>query len=146
MEKSKTSKCKRLEKLIATYLHMYKWDYYASRSILLSEKKNVKTLRNLLNLLHILSCALPICFSRNLLNLSNHCLLSSSSSSPFCYHLCLFLLLLCVPSFFERQLLQPLRLPLLGYFAGPRSAFLCLSHRLATCLWSSCLMNCRCYT
>ena len=37
-------------------------------------KKKVKTLRNLLNLLHILSCALPICFSRNLLNLSNRCL------------------------------------------------------------------------
>ena len=35
------------------------------------QKKIVKTLRNLLNLLHILSCALPICFSRNLLNLSN---------------------------------------------------------------------------
>ena len=74
MEKSKTSKCKRLEKLIVTYLHMYKWNCYASRSIPLSEKKNVKTLRNLLNLLHILSCALPICFSRNLLNLSNRCL------------------------------------------------------------------------
>ena len=74
LEKSKTSNCKRLEKLIVTYLHMYKWNCYASRSIPLSEKKNVKTLRNLLNLLHILSCALPICFSRNLLNLSNRCL------------------------------------------------------------------------
>ena len=39
LEKSKTSNCKRLEKLIVTYLHMYKWNCYASRSIPLSEKK-----------------------------------------------------------------------------------------------------------
>ena len=72
LEKSKTSDCNRLEKLMVTYLHMYKWNYVLSDPAI--KKKNVKTLRNLLNLLHILSCALPILFMRNLLNLSTPCL------------------------------------------------------------------------
>ena len=72
LEKSKTSNCNRLEKLMVTYLHMYKWNYVLSDPAI--KKKNVKTLRNLLNLLHILSCALPMLFMRNLLNLSTPCL------------------------------------------------------------------------
>ena len=70
-EESKASNCNRLEKLMVTYLHMYKWNYVLSDPAI---KKNVKTLRNLLNLLHILSCALPMLFMRNLLNLSTLCL------------------------------------------------------------------------
>ena len=30
LEKSKTSNCNRLEKLMVTYLHMYKWNYVLS--------------------------------------------------------------------------------------------------------------------
>ena len=67
-KKSKTSNCNRLEKLMVTYLHMYKWNYVLLDPAI---QKNVKTLRNLLNLLHILSCALPILCMSNLLNLSN---------------------------------------------------------------------------
>ena len=72
LEKSKTSNCNRLEKTngnVFTYVQMELCPV-GSRY----QKKNVKTLRNLLNLLHILSCALPMLFMRNLLNLSTPCL------------------------------------------------------------------------
>ena len=60
-KESKTSNYEQLEKLIGTYLHMYNVTRLnLSRSRY--QKKNVKTLRNLLNFLSILSCALPILF------------------------------------------------------------------------------------
>ena len=74
LEKSKTSNCKRLEKLIVTYLHMYKWNCYASRSIPLSEKKKWKLWGIYSTSYTYFPVPYLFVFSRNLLNLSNRCL------------------------------------------------------------------------